>query len=66
MIKIYDEKEPTLKEVQQIVKGWVEGLTLANGDGFFLTKRVRCLIYQKTLQHRLYCKNHFPKKQSIF
>ncbi len=35
MIKVYEEREPTLKEVQGIVKRWVEGLTLANGDGFF-------------------------------
>ena len=47
MIKIYEKTEPSLKEVQGIVKGMVEGLTLANGDGFFFNEDARLLDLPK-------------------
>tara|TARA_R110002096_G_scaffold345770_1_gene539180 strand:- start:410 stop:652 length:243 start_codon:yes stop_codon:yes gene_type:complete len=32
MITIFDKKEPTLEEAQKIVRGFVEALTIGDGD----------------------------------
>ena len=62
MIKVYEEREPTLKEVQGIVKGWVEGLTLANGDGFFFNEEGKILGLPKNSPASALLQESFPEK----
>ena len=62
MITIYEEKEPSLKEVQQIVGGWVEGLTLSNGDGFFFNEEGKMLNLPKNSPASALLQESFPEK----
>ena len=63
MIKIYDKEEPSLKEVQQIVKGMVEGLTLSNGDGFFFNEEGNILGLPKNSPATALLEESYPEKK---